>query len=71
MVLDIQGCNFTLCFDSEIASKEIQKDEEFLFCTGNLSAGAINTFITTHKCSIYCDLLNLPDAKGMADLLSK
>ena len=60
IVLDIQGCNYVL-FDPEIASKEIQKDEEYLFCTGNLSAGAMNTFITTHKCRIYCDLLKLTD----------
>ena len=63
MVVDIQGCNYTM-FDPEIASKEIQKDEEYLFCTGNLSEAAIDTFITAHKCKIYCDLLNLPNAKS-------
>jgi hypothetical protein len=60
MVLDIQGCN-NILFDPEIASKEIKEEEEYLFCTGNLSAGAINIFISTHKCRRYCDLLNLPD----------
>ena len=63
MVVDIQGCNYTM-FDPEIASKEIQKDEEYLFCTGKLSEAAIDTFITAHKCKIYCDLLNLPNAKS-------
>jgi hypothetical protein len=60
MVLDIQGCN-NILFDPEIASQEIKEEEEYLFCTGNLSAGAINIFISTHKYRRYCDLLNLPD----------
>lgn len=62
MVLDIQGCNYIL-FDPEVASKKIQEGEEYLFCTGNLSAGAISMFTSEHKCRIYCELLNLPDAK--------
>ena len=61
MVVDIQGCNYTM-FDPEIASKEIQK--ALGFCTGNLSEAAIDTFITAHNCKVYCDLLNLPNAKS-------
>ena len=63
MVVDIQGCDYFL-FDPEIASREIKSNEEFLFCTGNLSSAAINNFTQSHKCSWYCELLNLPALKS-------
>ena len=60
MVVDIQGCDHFL-FDPEIASKELRSNEEFFFCTGNLSISAINNFIESHKCSWYCELLQLSE----------
>ena len=57
MLLDIQGCEYSL-IDPESASKELTPTD-FLFCTGNLSANAISNFVTTHKCSNYCQLLGL------------
>ena len=63
MVVDIQGCDYFL-FDPEIASRELKANEEFLFCTGNLSSTAINNFTQSHKCSWYCELLNLPALKS-------
>ena len=52
MLLDIQGCEYSL-IDPEIASKELTP-MDLLFCAGNLSANAISTFVTNHKCSSYC-----------------
>ena len=63
MVVDIQGCDYFL-FDPEIASRELKSNEEFLFCTGNLSSTAINSFTQSHKCIWYCELLNLPALKS-------
>lgn len=40
MVLDIQGTGHKL-YDPEIASSELLENDEFLFCTGNLSQTAI------------------------------
>ena len=60
MVVDIQGCDHLL-FDPEVASKELKSNEEFFFCTGNLSISAINNFIESHKCNWYCELLQLPE----------
>ena len=59
MVLDIPGCNNYL-FDPEIATMEVISDGEYLFCTGNLSSNAINTFCALHECNEYCKLLELP-----------
>ena len=58
MVVDIQGCDYFL-FDPEIASQTVKANEEYLFCTGNLSTSAINDFMDNHKCNYYCDLLKL------------
>ena len=62
MVLDIQGCGCIL-FDPEIASQQVmsENDSSYLFCTGNLSIVAINSFIRKHACNLYCKLFNLPD----------
>lgn len=62
MVLDIQGTGHKL-YDPEIASSELLENDEFLFCTGNLSQTAIDTFIGSHRCSIYCKSLGLPELK--------
>ena len=59
MVVDIQGVG-NLLFDPEIASREISTNEEYLFCTGNLSNNAITNFTEKHKCNFYCQLLDLP-----------
>ena len=40
---NIQGCDYFL-FDPEIASRELKANEEFHFCTGNLSSATINNF---------------------------
>lgn len=60
MVTDIQGVGYCLC-DPEIAStQQIDvEDQSILFCTGNLSTTAINTFKSEHKCNKYCNLLKL------------
>ena len=58
MVIDIQGCGYTLC-DPEVASKEAETDGEYLFCTGNLSMNAITTFTRLHTCNQFCKLLKL------------
>lgn len=63
MVVDIQGCDYFL-FDPEIASRELKSNEEFLFCTGNWSSTVINNFTQSHKCTWYCELLNLPALKS-------
>lgn len=62
MVLDIQECGCTL-FDPEIASQQVmsENDSSYLFCTGNLSIVAINSFIRKHTCNLYCKLFNSPD----------
>ena len=57
MLLDIQGSEYSL-IDPEIASKELNPTD-LLFCVGNLSANAISTFVTNHKCSSYGQLLGL------------
>lgn len=54
MVLDIQGSGSTL-YDPEIATSELfDKDKEMLFCSGNLTKIAIDTFVTEHECNNYC-----------------
>ena len=62
MVLDIQGTAHKV-YDPEIASSELVDNEEFLFCTANLSQTAIDDFITSHDCNIYCKSLGLPELK--------
>ena len=60
MLLDVQGCN-NILFDPEIASKSLFADnQELLFCTGNLTETAMTSFIQSHKCNFYCQLLDLP-----------
>ena len=49
MVLDIQGSGYRL-YDPEIASTELVVENELLFCVGNLSNTAIQTFLRNHKC---------------------
>ncbi|XP_028418714.1 eukaryotic elongation factor 2 kinase-like [Dendronephthya gigantea] len=59
-VTDIQGVGYNLC-DPEIASTN-QKDvdnESILFCSGNLSLQAKDTFLIFHSCNKYCKLLDI------------
>ena len=59
MVLDVQGAGYSLC-DPEIASSQLVDDEEnILFCNGNLSSQAIDTFDAQHVCNKFCKLLLL------------
>ena len=62
MVLDIQGCGYTL-FDAEVASREASSDGEYLFCTGNLHTNAIEVFTDAHICNQFCKLLGLTNLK--------
>ena len=58
MLLDLQGNGY--CFyDPEISSSSPKQDGEILFCAGNLSARAIDTFIANHKCNFYCHSIGL------------
>ena len=63
MLLDIQGSNYVLC-DPEIATENLtdvdNNGHEILFCCGNLSLIAIETFLNLHICSRYCNMLGLP-----------
>ncbi|XP_028414878.1 transient receptor potential cation channel subfamily M member 6-like [Dendronephthya gigantea] len=60
MVLDIQGVGYNLC-DPEIASTNLKDvdNERILFCSGNLSLQAIETFLIFHSCNKYCKLLDI------------
>ena len=59
MLLDIQGSDYNL-YDPEIATKEqFDEENEWYFCSGNLSSFAIDNFILQHKCNRYCDMLKL------------
>ena len=58
ILLDIQGSGVNL-YDPEVASLELRDDGEILFCVGNLSKMAIDTFIAFHACNKYCELLEL------------
>ena len=49
MVLDIQGSGYRL-YDPEIASTELVVENELLFCVGNLSNTAIQTFLGNYNC---------------------
>nr|CAB3240994.1 eukaryotic elongation factor 2 kinase [Phallusia mammillata] len=61
MLLDVQGTGFQL-YDPEIATKDLfckSDSTEIMFCAGNLSAIAINEFVSNHHCNKYCELMNL------------
>ena len=63
MVVDIQGNGYDL-FDPEIASTElVDKDMNYLYCSGNLSDVAISAFVSQHKCNRYCVLAGLEPLK--------
>lgn len=61
ILVDIQGCGFKLC-DPEIATTAGSFDEsnKLLFCSGNLSTVAKETFFAQHTCNKYCLLAELP-----------
>eukprot|EP00112_Aurelia_sp_Birch-Aquarium-sp1_P010918 Seg2308.6 transcript_id=Seg2308.6/GoldUCD/mRNA.D3Y31 product="Transient receptor potential cation channel subfamily M member 6" protein_id=Seg2308.6/GoldUCD/D3Y31 len=59
MVVDIQGCGYTL-MDPEIATIKRQEDDQYLFCAGNLGSYAIQTFADSHECNTFCKDLQLP-----------
>lgn len=59
MLLDIQGCGFSLV-DPEVASAVLfDENKELLFTAGNLSIDAIANFKHVHRCNGYCKLLKL------------
>ena len=59
IVLDIQGSDQYL-YDPETASSELFNDDgTIMFCNGNLTKEAINTFFANHICNHYCNLLKL------------
>lgn len=60
MVVDLQGSSYDL-YDPEIATSTLCEDNQFLFCTGNLSTVAINNFISKHKCSKFCNIAGLSE----------
>ena len=60
MLLDVQGCGAEL-FDPEIASNQVEINNEMLFYTGKLHWHAIESFVKVHKCNSYCNLLGLTD----------
>ncbi len=62
MLLDMQGTGFTF-YDPEIASSTQKEDGEYLFCAGNLSKYAMETFISSHKCNVYCTKVGLKELK--------
>ena len=64
MVVDIQGSGYNLT-DPEIATSVGSFDEkdELLFCVGNLSKAACDTFFAAHSCNVFCDLLGLRKSK--------
>ena len=52
MVVDVQGNGGYDLFDPEIASIElVDKDMNYLYCTGNLSEVDISAFVNQHKCN--------------------
>jgi hypothetical protein len=63
MILDLQGSGHVL-FDPEIATTELYKDKEILFCAGNLTGIAIKEFISGHYCNEYCRLIGLNELKS-------
>ena len=58
MIVDIQGSGANL-YNPEIATMELLADGKILFCTGNLSKTAIDTFSLQHVCNKYCKILEL------------
>lgn len=63
MLLDIQGCGYSLV-DPEVASSSLfDENRDLLFTTGNLSEEAIANFRLVHKCNKYCELLKLKKLK--------
>ncbi|XP_057305451.1 uncharacterized protein LOC130642353 [Hydractinia symbiolongicarpus] len=60
-LVDKQGCGFKLC-DPEIATTEgsFDKSNKLLFCSGNLSTVAKETFFVQQTCNKYCLLVELP-----------
>ena len=70
MVLDIQGCGYTL-FDPEVLSKEASSEGEYLFCTGNLHTKAIEVFTDAYVCNQFCKLLGLTIVNRNTDTVRK
>ena len=60
MIVDIQGSGLKFT-DPEIASRELKSDGKVLFCAGNLTTVAINTFIKEHQCNFYCRCIGLKE----------
>eukprot|EP00112_Aurelia_sp_Birch-Aquarium-sp1_P003199 Seg13562.1 transcript_id=Seg13562.1/GoldUCD/mRNA.D3Y31 product="alpha-protein kinase 2" protein_id=Seg13562.1/GoldUCD/D3Y31 len=59
MLVDLQESSHEL-YDPEIASTNLKDDDhKFMYCNGNLSILAINTFANAHKCNVFCRLLGL------------
>ena len=58
MVVDLQGVGYNLC-DPEIASMVLLEERQLNFCAGNLSADAIETFMTHHTCNKFCKMMTL------------
>ena len=61
MVVDIQS-NACDLFDPDIASTTlVDAEQNFLYCTKNLSEMAISTFIKQHTCKLnqFCALAGL------------
>lgn len=58
MVLDLQGSGHLL-YDPEIASTKLLEENEYMFCAGNLSENAIETFLQNHQCNMFCKLIGL------------
>ena len=58
LLTDIQGCGHMLT-DPEIASFELAKDSEVLFCIRNFCRKAIKNFGLNHNCSKYCQFAGL------------
>lgn len=60
LLVDVQGSGYDF-FDPEIASDDLYDTDtdEILYCTGNLSKLAITNFTQKHKCSKYCNIVQL------------
>ncbi len=57
LVLDLQESGYVL-FDREIATIDQLDTGDLLFCAGNLSIIAIDTFMVNHKCGRCWKLLD-------------
>ena len=61
LVLDVQGCNFSMT-DAEIATSTITSvGNTGLFCGGNFREEGIARFFEQHTCNDYCRLLELEE----------